>query len=73
MEIKNMKALLRDFMSFIRREYLEELTIQNINLLKALDVPLMRYFKHFTNDELINSSRIKLDRFLKDFEEGKAY
>jgi signal transduction histidine kinase len=68
-----MYTLLKDFMSFIRREYLEELTIKNINLLKSLDVPLMRYFKHFTDAELINSSRSKLDQFLKDFEEGKAY
>jgi signal transduction histidine kinase len=66
-------AILKDFMSFIRREYLEELTIKNISLLKTINVPLMRYFTHFTDEQLINSSRIKLDRFLKDFEEGKAY
>jgi signal transduction histidine kinase len=66
-------AILKDFMSFIRREYLEELTIKNISLLKTINVPLMRYFTHFTDEQLINISRIKLDRFLKDFEEGKAY
>ncbi len=63
---------LKDFASFLKKNFLTELAKENIQRVRKLDIPLMRFFSHMSERELLEASIIGLNTFLTDIEEGKA-
>ncbi len=64
---------LAEFAAFVKKEKLEEFAIEELKLLKTKDIPLMKFFKDLTAEQLHQMTKVGLEAFLTHFENGTAY
>jgi PAS domain S-box-containing protein len=64
--------MLRDYALFLKQHHLEAVAVENLRLVRALDVPLLRLFAHLTDDQLLQMTIAGMATFLTDLAEDRA-
>ncbi|MFL5753623.1 MAG: PAS domain-containing protein, partial [Bacteroidia bacterium] len=63
---------LRKFAAYIRKSHLHEYVRESLRLLDTIDIPLMRYFRHLSQQQLFDMSVVSSDKFLSSLENDTA-
>jgi PAS domain S-box-containing protein len=64
--------LVRDFMAYLRANCLTEVAKENIRIIRKIDTPLLKLFENLSEEQFLEQSKTGLEKFLIDFEQGKA-
>ncbi|MDF2438358.1 MAG: cph1 [Bacteroidota bacterium] len=73
MEIKKFNfKYLPAYASYLLENKPREFTVQQLSVFRDLDIPLLKFFSHFSDEELIEQGIDGTIRFLKCFVENKA-
>lgn len=63
---------LKSFAAHIRKNHLQEYVKESLRLVNTMDIPLMRFFRHLTEEQLFEMSVVNSDKFLSSLENGTA-
>jgi PAS domain S-box-containing protein len=64
--------ILKKFASFVKHNHLRDLAVANLAIIRPMNMPLMKYFDHMPEEDLLQISMKSLSDFLTDLENGTA-
>ncbi|HEY9723050.1 MAG TPA: PAS domain S-box protein, partial [Oscillatoriaceae cyanobacterium] len=64
--------MLVDYARYLKEHHLPELAAEDLRLLRAFDVPLMKIVAHYSEDDLQKMTEQGLAKFLDELAEGRA-
>lgn len=65
-------ALLKDYATFLKAEHLPALARKNLEIAESMQIPLLEFFRHLPEEELLQMSIQGLDELLSSLQEGTA-
>ena len=68
-----MEKNFKSFAKFLLENHLEELSAIYIHHVKELDVPLLKFFTHFPEEQLKEMGKISVSEFLTSIEDGTVW
>ncbi len=65
--------VLIEYLSFLKSKYPDALATENARLLKIKDIPLLRFFTHLKESDILDAIKKGLLKLIDDFENAREY
>src|ERR1017187_8898916 len=66
------KKDLKGFAAYLRKDHLKDFVMEKVRIIKTMDIPLMKLFSNFTEQQIIEMSMISSEKFLISLEDNTA-